>query len=456
MTMAAAVAVVAAAALGATLGAAQQTYEVPPTPSADDADIGFSVLRIGFMADVEGVFGDDAVFAAQLAVDRLNADASILPEHRVQLAVANSASEKATLRGGLRLITEDHVSGIAATEFSFTTRVMSLAAAVLGVPQVAWGATSPTLSDKTTHTFLARTVPSDAQQARVMAGIVHRYNYERVFLISSTDTYGAGLQRAVERTMLATGVEVARSVTYALGSTVDTLLDSLAGLKADAEARGAPGVFVLVGLANGGAELLIAAHRLGLIGDARRVWILADGLAAYADDLVKRGVDMAWLEGSLGVVPAKAGGATYEREYLPAWTAYRDALRANASALGTAQRSEPFLYAPYAHDAVYAIGRALDDVRRRYPSADLSPRGTNGTTVRDAVRRARFAGATGTVSFLPYTGDRPALYDVTNVRGGAYAKVGSFVATTVDAREDEITSLGPSYMADDGGDGDGG
>lgn len=67
------------------------------------------------------------------------------------------------------------------------------------IPQISGSATSPELSNKENYPSFSRTAPSDAYQGVVIAKVCSYFQWTRVGLLSSTDSYGSNLGKVFLR-----------------------------------------------------------------------------------------------------------------------------------------------------------------------------------------------------------------------------------------------------------------
>jgi ABC-type branched-subunit amino acid transport system substrate-binding protein len=60
--------------------------------------------------------------------------------------------------------------------------------------QLAFGATSESLSDKNSHPLFARSCPSDVEQSQVIVALMYYYGLKNIAIVSvSDDTYSSSL-----------------------------------------------------------------------------------------------------------------------------------------------------------------------------------------------------------------------------------------------------------------------
>ena len=61
------------------------------------------------------------------------------------------------------------------------------------VPQLSYGSTSPSLSDKNKYKYFYRTCASDVHQASALAALFKKYRWPEVGTVTTDDLYGSGL-----------------------------------------------------------------------------------------------------------------------------------------------------------------------------------------------------------------------------------------------------------------------
>eukprot|EP00971_Amphidinium_carterae_P269596 5348181-Amphidinium_carterae.1 len=85
------------------------------------------------------------------------------------------------------------VAGIVGGYHSAIAGPVASTAEVFEVPQVSWGATSPSLSDKTLYPWFVRTIPPDSLQGSAMWAWMNRFGIPSVAYLHTRESYGEGL-----------------------------------------------------------------------------------------------------------------------------------------------------------------------------------------------------------------------------------------------------------------------
>ena len=145
-------------------------------------------------------------FAAMLfAVDRINADQTILPNINLGVQVfdtcemENIAMDR-VLKEFVLGASSDHSScsselqrpvvGVVGPPTSVAAVHVAKALAIFKIPLISYSATSPVLSDKSDYEYFSRTTPSDVFQTQVMAELLEYFNWSYVSVVYTDEPYG--------------------------------------------------------------------------------------------------------------------------------------------------------------------------------------------------------------------------------------------------------------------------
>lgn len=85
---------------------------------------------------------------------------------------------------------QDIVRGVVGGSYTTVSILVANLFRLFRLPQISYASTSAVLSDKRTYPLFARTVPSDVEQARVMAALVAAHNWTYVSTVRSAGDYG--------------------------------------------------------------------------------------------------------------------------------------------------------------------------------------------------------------------------------------------------------------------------
>ncbi|KAK3237799.1 hypothetical protein CYMTET_52147, partial [Cymbomonas tetramitiformis] len=186
---------------------------------------GIQVIRVGINLDfffsngtAVSKNGHHQLAAITMAIEEINANTSLLPEHQLHFAlidskcdvnIANAASYSLMSWGaevGLGALCSDASLG-AQQAYSYYQ-----------IPQISAASSSSALSE-TEGTF-SRTIFSDTFQANAMAGVVAHYNWTRVMTVAVSDSYGTDGIREFHKAAEAYGVYIAEDdrITYTKGA----------------------------------------------------------------------------------------------------------------------------------------------------------------------------------------------------------------------------------------------
>ena len=151
----------------------------------------------------------ERVEAMIYAIRRINENSSILPNVNLTFDIRDTCTiPSQALQQALDYVHDPGSSnrnGVAVSGVlgAAITDASILAANIFGlfqIPQISYGSTAATLSDKTRFNYFFRTIPSDALQAKVIASLIHKFNWTYVFAFYSADTYGTdGFASLVEQ-----------------------------------------------------------------------------------------------------------------------------------------------------------------------------------------------------------------------------------------------------------------
>ena len=138
--------------------------------------------------------------AIAYAVKTINSNGTFLPGIQLSFEIRDSCervytaleqtflllSAKPTADGN----TSYGVSGVVGESESLTSIAIANLLHVFNVPQIDFGATAPSLSDKSRYDYFLRTVPPDNFQARALVDLIEYFGWSFVVAVNSGDTYG--------------------------------------------------------------------------------------------------------------------------------------------------------------------------------------------------------------------------------------------------------------------------
>ncbi|XP_077360646.1 glutamate receptor, metabotropic 5a isoform X2 [Festucalex cinctus] len=426
-------------------------------------------------------YGIQRVEAMMHTLDRINADPNILPNITLGCEIRDSCWHSAVaLEQSIEFIRDTLVSseeeesqarcatpgGIAALpqskkpivgligpgSSSVAIQVQNLLQ-LFNIPQIAYSATSMTLSDKSLFKYFMRVVPSDMQQARAMVDIVKRYNWSYVSAINTEGNYGESGMEAFKDMAAKEGICIAHSdkiYSNAGERAFDRLLHKLRAHlpKARVVACFCEGMTV--------RGILAAMRRQRLVGDFLLVG--SDGWADRYD--VTDGLER---EAAGGItIKLKSAYVTWFDDYylkLKPDTNLRDPWfsefwqhRFQCKLRGVSQESTAYnrtcswresLRHQYAQDtkmgfvinAIYSLAYGLHAMQQElcpgYKGLCNAMRPIDGRQLLDFLMQTNFTGVSGEVIHFDQNGDSPGRYEIMNFKQMAedeyaYVHVGSW------------------------------
>ena len=145
-------------------------------------------------------------FTAMLfAVDRINADQTILPNINLGVHVfdtckmENIAMDRvlkefvlgaSSHNGSCSSALQRPVVGVVGPPTTVEAVLVAKALAIFKIPLISYSATSPKLSDKSDYEYFSRTTPSDVFQTQVMAELLEYFNWSYVSVVYTDEPYG--------------------------------------------------------------------------------------------------------------------------------------------------------------------------------------------------------------------------------------------------------------------------
>jgi branched-chain amino acid transport system substrate-binding protein len=325
-------------------------------------------IKIGFMGPLSG---DAAAYglSIQRGVELALADTGVDIEFIVEDSMCD-AKEAATAVN--KLINVDGVVAIVGEVCSSATLAAAPIAEAAGVVMVSPSSTSPALTDAGDYLF--RTVPSDALQGNVGAGIVSDMGYSKLAVLYVNDDYGVGFKEVLE-------VEFSGEIvaTEALASGAVDVRTQLTKIK-DA---GADSVYIITNSPDSAVAALQQIVELDLD-------VVVFGSEGLKSDTI--------LDGA---------GEAAEGMYVTSVSFGSEAFNAAHTAL---YGEAPGPFAAQGYDAAYAI------------SMSVMSGASTGSEIRDALYDITFDGVSGAIDF-DENGDVFGNYELFVVSEGVYVAV---------------------------------
>ena len=387
-----------------------------------------------------------------MAVNQLNANATFLPNHKLEFKIEESKRDAGQAFFAAIAVAQWGAEIVCGPASSGPTMNAALALKTYKVPQASYSATSPALSSGETYPYFFRLPPSDAFQTVGLSEMAKEYGWVKMAVMSDTSSYGAsGAQAFIDAAKIANQNVLTYKVFSKDQSDIRT---ELAQVKAS-KAR----IVVVVCQANDGATLIHQGYQQG-IGGPGYVWVGADGImnSNLIDALSAKGIttdEVKFLsKGVIGLTPGRDESSKEWSDYTALWGAQPKTINGgvcstNKDASGNFihnrgdvdsdpstpdacagidvfDPSNPGSYAPYAYDIMmtyaYTAHRWFEEMGK--PSITSDPSGFFAEIV-----KTKFNGATGPVGF-DANGDRVvgARYLVVNFQDAAATNLGSWVS----------------------------
>ncbi|KAM0901553.1 hypothetical protein ACQ4PT_019902 [Festuca glaucescens] len=385
-----------------------------------------SAVSVGALFTYESTIGRAAQLAIELAVDDVNADATVLAGTNLNLITqdTNCSGFLGTIEA-LELM-EKNVVAVIGPQSSGIGHVISHVVNELHVPLLSFAATDPTLSASEYPYFLRSTI-SDYFQMHAVASIIDYYQWKEVTAIFVDDDYGRGGVSVLGDALAAKRARISYKAAIPPNSNTDVVSDVL--FRANMmESR----VFVVHVNPDTGMELFSTANKLRMMASGY-VWIVTDWLAAVLDS--SRSSDrnaMNYIQGII-VLRQHTPDSVARSKFISKW---------NNMARNRSIDSALNSYGFYAYDSVWTVARAidrfLDSGQQINFSADPMLHDSNGSTLRlstlkifdggeQLLQQLLLTNITGLTGQVRFDSDRnlvqPA-YDILNVGGSGSRLIG--------------------------------
>ncbi|CAF3757454.1 unnamed protein product [Rotaria sp. Silwood1] len=113
-----------------------------------------------------------------------------------------------------RSVSQSNIVGIIGPTLSREAVIISPVGHSLGIPVIAYSATSPDLSDKTAYPNFYRTVPSDNTAAKALVKLFNRFNWTSCLIIYQNDAFGSGASKAISDAFHTSGLNVTQMLLF--------------------------------------------------------------------------------------------------------------------------------------------------------------------------------------------------------------------------------------------------
>ncbi|EGD83613.1 TK protein kinase [Salpingoeca rosetta] len=394
-------------------------------------------LRIGYMA-TRSFYGKFVIggFLAELIMRAANefwqAQGDQIQVELVYGEASTTTTESASTRCAAvanQLVQED-VHVVIGPPSSACSQPSAAVFGQAGIPQISHSATSQALSDKDTFPTFFRIPPSDARQAKVLAGIAAGCSWSSIGIIATTDAWGQGLVNTLYTELAKQNITVGQQLLLPQGRPLENITAEFQQYKRSSVSS----VNILIALREDAIQFVSAAIAVGMTGPGW-TWLASDGVATntgITSDLLE------FMAGMVGVQPLSVSGPLST-----AFHTFPDSLK----------------YSAYVQDTSIPSfsSRLFDAVSAARIAANTAPHwnGTHADKQRMMLSQLRsfnsvasgIPGASSETIFFDDKQDGPAFYEVVNVVDAAYVRValveaGTFAPTNTPVQWADPTRTG--------------
>ncbi|MQL96500.1 hypothetical protein Taro_029169 [Colocasia esculenta] len=404
------------------------------------------IVNIGAIYGLNTTIGRVAKVAISAAVDDVNSDSNVLRDTKLVVKMKNSnrSGFLGIIEGGnlyslLENLTNSRAFMIAALQFMATDAItvigpqssvvahaISHVANELNVPLVSFAATDPTLNSLQ-YPFFVRSTQSDLFQMVAIADVIDYYQWKQVIAIYTDDDYGRNGIDSLGDKLNERRCKISYKAALPPEATridITNLLVKVALME--------PRVIVLHSPVAGAAVFSVAQY-LGMLGNGY-VWFATDWLSTILDTSVP--LDSELMNTIQGVISLRqhTADSTRKNDLLSRWSKLTKKETGGYFGLNT--------YGLYAYDTVWIVAHAIDAFLNDGGIISFSndsrlndrDKGTlhlgamtmfdGGKLLLDKILKTNITGVTGPLSF---NSDRELIhpaYDIINVIGTGFHKIG--------------------------------
>ncbi|CAF4137314.1 unnamed protein product, partial [Rotaria sordida] len=113
-----------------------------------------------------------------------------------------------------RSVSQSNIVGIIGPHLSREAVIISPVGQSLGIPVIAYSATSPDLSDKIAYPNFYRTVPSDNIAAKALVKLFNIYDWTSCVIIYQNDAFGSGASKTISDAFYISGLTITQTITF--------------------------------------------------------------------------------------------------------------------------------------------------------------------------------------------------------------------------------------------------
>ncbi|XP_032240858.2 uncharacterized protein LOC5515302 isoform X2 [Nematostella vectensis] len=290
------------------------------------------------------------------------------------------------------------------------------------IPQISYASTATKLSDKQGYPQFFRTCAEDRYQAMALSKVVERYKWERIGTIATTDEYAENLARKFALDSRRDGREITAESRFNMHSR-SAVTDEVKELKSAGAAVN------LISSATDDAEKIFQEAIEQEMTHKGWAWLGTDG--STSSTFVNSPNLRQAMQGMVGTRPQEGRGALFQA-LLRKWSE-KDAL-GFPGVVHTSRVPQASIYVAQVFDSVLAYAHALTRLHESKLITKLTPRRLMQQELVDELKKMRdrntgFNSAIGDKMFFDSQHDGPASYDIVNLNGNSWIKVGSYSPT---------------------------
>ncbi len=168
------------------------------------------VVTLGFLAPITGACsaeGSAARNAFMMAIDEANASGEY--PYTINVIVIDDQSDPTVGAAGAQKIVSDPT--VVAATGHWNSGVAAATSPVFmenEIPFLIWGAIREDLTSEKTYPWVTRSAPTDVQENKPLAKtVIDDLGYTKIFMVSTTDSYGSGNTVAFKKELASRGLE---------------------------------------------------------------------------------------------------------------------------------------------------------------------------------------------------------------------------------------------------------
>ncbi|GAB2279389.1 hypothetical protein Dimus_014032 [Dionaea muscipula] len=386
------------------------------------------VVNVGGIIAFNSVVGEVAKVAIEAALDDVNSSPDVLPGTKLRISMMDS-----NYSGFLGIVEamqfmENETVAIIGPQSSVLAHVICHIANDLQVPLLSFAATEPTLSSLQ-FPFFVRTTQNDMFQMTAIADMIDYYRWREVIAIYTDDDYGRNGMISLGDKLAEKRCKISYKAALNPQLTREDIVNVLVKV-ALTESR----ILVLHTYADYGLKVLDVAKYLGMM-DSGFVWIATNWLSDILDTKTTLPPNATKDIQGLITLRMHTPDSKLKSKFISRWTKLTSKLKGHGS-LGLST------FGLYAYDTVWILARALDtyfdqggnisfskDSRlTELQSGDLNLNAMSifdgGQKLLRKILEVKMTGLTGPIGFNPDRNLIHPAYEIINVMGTRYRRIG--------------------------------